>query len=144
MVWEDGGGNPAPYPIWYHAATMKQFFHGWRRKAGGVTLVMALALTGLWIRTFVVADFIQLEHLAFGTARGGIYWAYFQSKQNWDWETTPESTLHSSFGNMSLAEILRNELSSEIRCGYALYWWFVLPLTLLSAYMILWKPRIPR
>eukprot|EP00456_Euglypha_rotunda_P016931 TRINITY_DN156_c0_g1_i5.p2 TRINITY_DN156_c0_g1~~TRINITY_DN156_c0_g1_i5.p2 ORF type:complete len:127 (+),score=12.56 TRINITY_DN156_c0_g1_i5:105-485(+) len=120
---------------------MREFFRGWRRKAGCATLLMACALAGLWIRTTVVADFIQLEHLAFGTTRGGIYWAYFQAKQNWDWETTPESTLRSSFGNMSLAEILRDELSSEMHYGYALYWWLVLPITLLSAYLILWKPR---
>ncbi len=30
---------------------MHTVFHGWRRKLGCVTLVMALALTGLWIRS---------------------------------------------------------------------------------------------
>lgn len=27
-------------------------------------------------------------------------------------------------------------------CRYLLYWWLALPLTLLSAYLILWKPQV--
>jgi len=122
---------------------MHTFFHGWRRKAGIVTLVMALATCGMWIRTTVVFDAVQLEHVGFGSARGGIYWVYVHEQLNWDWETTSESTLRSSFGNMSLAEVLSNELPSEIPYGYVLYWWLVWPLTLLSAYLLLWKPRKP-
>lgn len=37
---------------------MRAFFHGWRRKVGCVTLVMALVFVAGWIRSFVVDDFI--------------------------------------------------------------------------------------
>lgn len=35
---------------------MSTFFHGWRRKSGCTTLVMALAVTGLWVRSFAKSD----------------------------------------------------------------------------------------
>lgn len=36
---------------------MREFFHGWRRKAGVVPLVMALALMVGWLRSLIVADY---------------------------------------------------------------------------------------
>lgn len=38
---------------------MFEFFRGWRRKIGCVTLMMALALTGVWLRSENVADEIR-------------------------------------------------------------------------------------
>lgn len=40
---------------------MWSFFHGWRRKAGVVTLVMALAMAAAWVRSCVVDDLIQIR-----------------------------------------------------------------------------------
>ena len=42
---------------------MREFFRGWRRKAGCISLVMALALMGVWIRSLSVMD---LAIIAFG------------------------------------------------------------------------------
>ena len=42
---------------------MGEFFKGWRRKAGVVTLVMALAFLGVWARSFRKVDNLVL---AFG------------------------------------------------------------------------------
>jgi len=39
---------------------MFDFFHGWRRKAGCVLLVMAFAFTILWMRSMVVHDVVRL------------------------------------------------------------------------------------
>lgn len=36
---------------------MREFFQGWRRKAGVVILVMALALMVGWLRSLIVADY---------------------------------------------------------------------------------------
>lgn len=41
--------------------TMRDFFKGWRRKVGCVTLVMALACIGLWIRGYDVGDRITFD-----------------------------------------------------------------------------------
>jgi hypothetical protein len=38
---------------------MHTFFHGWRRKAGVATLLLALALIGGWIRSFQIFDEIN-------------------------------------------------------------------------------------
>jgi hypothetical protein len=40
---------------------MREFFHGWRRKLGCVTLVMALVLMVGWMRTRVVQDGVSLR-----------------------------------------------------------------------------------
>ena len=40
---------------------MREFFKGWRRKAGCVTLVMVLLLTSAWIRSYVAGDVLRVE-----------------------------------------------------------------------------------
>ncbi|MDB5345631.1 MAG: hypothetical protein JWP89_4008 [Schlesneria sp.] len=35
---------------------MREFFRGWRRKTGCITLVMACVVTGLWVRTLFFSD----------------------------------------------------------------------------------------
>jgi len=39
---------------------MREFFKGWRRTAGCVTLVMALAFLGGWVRSFHVVDTFRI------------------------------------------------------------------------------------
>jgi len=39
---------------------MREFFKGWRRKVGCVTLVMALAACGVWMRGHFVADTVSI------------------------------------------------------------------------------------
>jgi hypothetical protein len=124
---------------------MHTFFYGWRRKAGCVTLVMACVLMGMWMRTTVVADYFSAGAVAFGSARGGIYWFGSLPTQSWEWEIISEEELRSSSGDMTLAEMIKDEASTagedSVFYGYVLYRWVVLPLTLLSAYLILRKPR---
>lgn len=38
---------------------MGDFFHGWRRKAGIGTLLIAFAVTGLWIRSLTTIDRVE-------------------------------------------------------------------------------------
>ena len=38
---------------------MDEFFRGWRRKIGLVSLMMALSFMGGWIRSFRHADIVQ-------------------------------------------------------------------------------------
>ena len=37
---------------------MREFFHGWRRKVGCVTSLMALAFTAGWVRSCTSTDFV--------------------------------------------------------------------------------------
>lgn len=39
---------------------MHTLFHGWRRKAGVATLVMACVLSGFWVRSLIFADIISV------------------------------------------------------------------------------------
>ena len=52
---------------------MGEFFQGWRRKIGCVTLVMAFVLVLGWIRSFYVEDFIDLPaFMRYPTENGGL------------------------------------------------------------------------
>ena len=61
---------------------MRECFHGWRRKAGCVTLVMACVFMVGWARsttTFDTLTFIDSRHLnGFGSERGTVQWV-----RNW-------------------------------------------------------------
>ena len=131
---------------------MHSFFHGWRRKAGVVTLGLALVLMAGWIRSTHFQDcvvpprwtnldvcFISEEQAiacqTLGRARfyplGAPLWQanylvpHRPSEIAWQWE----------LGGF------RYLCNSDIRCVVAPYWSLAIPLTLLSAYLILWKPR---
>ena len=58
---------------------MGEFFKGWRRKAGVVTLAMACALTAMWVRSEIAYDEVRLFDYSLGyqtasSFRGGLTW----------------------------------------------------------------------
>ena len=140
---------------------MHTFFHGWRRKAGVVTLVMACALMGGWIRSYASVDSIFVN-----TGNGQ---RRLQSEGGYlIWSSGGFEPAGSSFGFESrlftpIEFIEPNELwvdwrfrcpgirvgtmpsghapNGFVRLSLVAYLMFVFPLTLLSAYLILWKPR---
>ncbi|HEY4261527.1 MAG TPA: hypothetical protein VGM98_15265 [Schlesneria sp.] len=135
---------------------MHTFFHGWRRKAGVVTLVIALALTAVWLRGLLLVDTLYLHHNDIGQ------W-YLQSTNGeliLEWErffvVIPQPSFWSSIsrGNPQWDDIGRRGirwawnwtgfryLGDEESFVITLpVWCFVLPLTMLSIYLILWKLR---
>jgi hypothetical protein len=168
--------------VWYHLATMKEFFHTWRRKMGVLTLVMACAAMGMWLRSQVVTDTYffgggspphqQMQSLV---SRGpGIMWSrdlipegvdsryptglytvrhrenepsgfaeyidpWFEDKFDNDRIEWRRCMLGFQFGRYQVYEGGQPE---EIVSYWIIpYWSVVLPLTLLSACLILWKPR---
>lgn len=124
---------------------MKDFFHGWRRKAGVVTLGLACAVMGMWVRSLRSFD------AAYFMMEGRQHAVYsVNASLNWSaWKHERDMEL--------------NKLASQAMPAYD--WWIVaampggeydynehgrwsipnlsivLPLTLLSAYLLLWKPR---
>ncbi|HEY4263043.1 MAG TPA: hypothetical protein VGM98_22975 [Schlesneria sp.] len=98
---------------------MRTFFYGWRRKAGVVTLVMALAFMGLWMRSRASDDELAVCGMQF-KSYGGVF------------ERSDFMFLDVDSFN-----------SSEVRHVYwrLQYAWFAFPLTLLSAYLILVPSR---
>ena len=163
---------------------MRDFFHGWRRKTGYVTLAVALVLTCGWVRSFFVADILLITFprtfYEFDSNRFGISfyqrtwidpdifleWARFPQMQvqfhpgvrvprrvtgrlsvygplssvpaGWRWEfwgfyfgKGPRPGKDGRF-----SRIHRNIVTQLI----VPYWSVVLPLTALSAYLLLIKP----
>ena len=122
---------------------MKEFLHGWRRKAGVATLVMACAFGGMWVRSYAVYDFIQF--IAFDRlnritlCHGKIGWTVWDDAtgmQPFVWEgvraVDREPQAH---------DIYHSRVHDGDRGYLASYWQATIPLTFLSAYLILWKPR---
>jgi hypothetical protein len=140
---------------------MREFFRGWRRKVGCVTLLMACALLVGWVRSHVVLDSLSFsvrcqvtESLVSG---GGL--VAWQAKTNTSppsvtWNTAPVTDSFDGFNfpsmrcswrrfGFGLGEFVPEEEFDTERIVFRIvpYWSLILPLTLLSAYLILWKPR---
>ena len=141
---------------------MGTFFLGWRRNLGIVTLVMALMFTGGWIRSLSVDDSINFPSgkSTFHTISSdqndliwmawsgpdfvpdrfpGFYESYVPLHSNNDpfGGNHPERDWH-AFG-FRFAESPSDTLA--FRVWMVPYWSIVLPLTLLSAWLLLTKSR---
>jgi len=149
---------------------MGEFFKGWRRKIGVLTLVMALVFTVGWVRSISIYDRINL--LAF-VDRKPQECSYVIVSQHscimlLRWEGTkpfrvlPSDVFHSgplapsdppNSGLSYSDECLGQFCGAAFRQGHAAngqikeytfvlhYWHFVLPLTLVSLWLLLTKPR---
>lgn len=128
---------------------MREFFHGWRRKVGCVTLLVACAWMGVWIRTYCVLEQMYFQFGArqqgLWTFDGHIYWLGWKrpagQSQVWsyDAEYQPVVTLDDVESNL-------RSLGNGSTFPEFVFWtfypsMFVIPLILLSAYLLLWKPR---
>jgi hypothetical protein len=129
---------------------MNNFFHGWRRKVGCVTLVVALGFMGGWIRSLSVTDFCQLPV-------GRLCNADFVSDDGrfscgWVSPTGPTRFNWRNFENRGPIAIRSRSLYFDFTDGTAPnpsgiqsqhiipYWLIAIPLPLLSGYLILWQP----
>jgi hypothetical protein len=150
---------------------MKAFFHGWRRKAGVVTLVMALALLLGWMRSHRVEDVISFRsgeksQDAILVSEHRVIWARWYWRDGlprtggsptfrWSAERhsinplmffhrltpTSEGSL-CGFEHARYVDRLNDDQESFVWSMWAAsYWSLIVPLTLLAAYLILWKPR---
>ena len=90
---------------------MREFFQGWRRKAGLATLAIALALTVGWVNSYSHGFNVKVESV------DGIV----------------------TIDTLSIPEGVA--INGQYLCWYVPYWFIVLPLTLLSAWLLLIKPR---
>jgi len=103
---------------------MGEFFKGWRRKTGVVTLVMACVFTGGWVRSYR-GDYFQLFSRTFFSNDGAI--------AEIGWGRPPSDDRH-PFASSSMH-------FEKWRCPYYLT---TVPLTLLSVYLLLARPRVAK
>lgn len=138
---------------------MRAFFLGWKRKTGCVTLLMALAVAGLWMRTGVMVDSVGVrvaDHLfAIWSCHDGHVLATWdrqpapppgldqQGLIKWSWYSSKLNEMSPRYGDGSLSNILSWVKSDPpTMWDFAIhYQWLVLSLSILSASLILVKPK---
>lgn len=110
---------------------MLEFFCGWRRKIGAAMLLRACALMTLWVRSSE-PETLELFNGRFESRHGNLQrWNYtgrLLHRQN----VTTNGVEH-----VQIVEVVRYE-SFVFRLPYC---FIVIPLTLLSAYLLLINPR---
>lgn len=121
------------------------FFKSWRRKAGTVTLVMALALMIAHYRSFAVCDSLRggflLQRHEIASIRGTIAWVYAPRK-------TPTPAYCDSRHRplicsdiwRPIEELLVLSYSEEAVIRKVPHATLAVALAILSAYLTLWKP----
>lgn len=142
---------------------MREFFRGWRRKVGCVTLLISCVLMVGWMRSRAKLDTVYIPvfnrlHLVV-SARGELAWlsADWLGYEAWQWQTTDVTTIKAPTGSAAatfpdIMERLHRGLEDDARMrgeknGRSPRLWLIsyrsaiLALTLLSAYLILWGPR---
>lgn len=134
---------------------MREFFRGWHQKMGCVTLVMACVLMGAWARSFAVRDqIITLPQFGYGqmltSEAGHLEWVTWKANYptsyipaEWRSQQLPDTKL----GKVRLfrrvkATMVGVSLAGPKIEGFAVPHWLIAgPLAVLSAGLILWKPR---
>ena len=169
--------NPVGRPVTFgriatRGESMGNFFKGWRRKAGLVLLVIALAIAGAWGRSLMIRDelFVPRKDAlqVVASSCGTVRWAratprpfYFEDLTSmrsyskgfaddrerfenqdadhyWSW-----CTVEWRWGGIGFDFGAGRDSSTGMQLErWAIpYWSLVSPLPMLSAYLILWKPR---
>lgn len=137
---------------------MFTFFHGWRRKAGLVTLVMACLFTAGWVKSLRLTDIVVFNSGAHSTELfysfdSSIVWAHFQGEEPVgatipEWDTVskteysffedPEYDWHLRGAGFGIGRCARKNLA---HIGIAPYWATAVPLAVVSAYLLLAPPQ---
>ena len=121
---------------------MREFFKGWRRKVGCVTLVVACVVAIAWGRSVRVRDTVEFgfngsSHYVF-ISDGRIEWSRWWYRDG----RQPNKTLTWISGPEFIPPwMLIPERVPPASTWAIPYWSLVIPLTLLSAYLLLWKTR---
>lgn len=147
---------------------MCEFFKGWRRKCGCAVLLLATLICAAWGASTQLCILVDHDvgdwqyHAHSYNGEFGL-WRY---KPN-DWPRNQGCEWYTSWGNHKLWRFIRTSLNAErevcsrrfVGCGFSKqlseneigatdfaeltvpYWQPILPLTLLSTYLVLWKPR---
>jgi hypothetical protein len=136
---------------------MGELFRRWRRKTGCMTLVLACVAMGGWVRSQNHLDHVSLNlddetiH-AFNSTPFGIEWMK-QRSTGVQWFTGRIRASSNRSTPEKYDRIFESLFSASDLCGFRVgigkdarilvvpYWFIVLPLTLLSAWLLLSKPR---
>ena len=142
---------------------MREFFKGWRRKVGCGLLATAVVVFGAWMRSHHHFDSVFI-HVSSAThavksqacrvcwtrmaPEASQTWMTWKSEQASEWQTVEfyrQSYCGFTFGTEPDAVMTVSEGEGVARQRWDFWvvphWAVVLPLALLAAYLLLWKPR---
>jgi H+/Cl- antiporter ClcA len=126
---------------------MTEFFRGWKRKCGLFTLLLALAFMGIWGRSKIATQHIALFN-GIGTQDSMSSWngTFVWRRYRFD-ESRPRGffadqplDINWRWYGIGVSDLQNNDGSSET-VWYIPYWFFITPLTLISAFLLHFKPR---
>lgn len=142
---------------------MREFFKPWRRKAGVVTLGLATLLLAMWVRSRIVGEYLEIPianaaMVVVVSKPGSIGWFYLRSPKRpmdrcWHVISYPTAGRVENFFerrdlNLGYGPTTAGDFEAFRRLGFnhesimtVPHGSIVLPLTLLSAYLLLRKPR---
>ncbi|MEI8017188.1 MAG: hypothetical protein WCH39_03260 [Schlesneria sp.] len=149
---------------------MREFFQSWRRKIGVVTLLMACVLMGGWMRNYFIRDSVNIPT---GSSSSIEFISRYQCLNLVVmWSSIPDSEMASfriyhqkeeeeigfPAGKFLFGGFARDHFpfrpswfsfSNEVRTTSLMifslpYWSITIPLTLLSGWLLLSKPRQPQ
>ena len=142
---------------------MKEFFKPWRRKFGVLTLMLACVAVCGWVRSYTTADDIvflggKLSYEDVGSFNGSVGWWHHETdggvgfaNKVLQWKAFPLNEFISSDYDLYVTWHL--DVSGfrygryiptgtfKATCLVIPYWSLVIPLTFLSAYLLLKKPQ---
>ena len=146
---------------------MREFFRGWRRKFGVVTLVMACVLTAGWLRSGENFDFVSIPFIdgSYGIMSADHRVKMTRSESTFDaswtsgdlsqlgmvynmegirsrWNPFRDAYVHQrwDWGEVSLATSqLKIPPNTNFQCCVIPYWPITVGLTLISAYLLISK-----
>ena len=148
---------------------MKEFFRGWRRKVGVVTLVMACVFMAGWMRSLTFNECVMIQFRKdwsdeFASSDSSLIWAchrtrlasgllpvFYSNRRTdddgiwkrqfvqWRWRLLGFGHGGDDGGAKSIGNLIIHTSPSKVTV--IPYWSIVIPLTALSAYLLLSKPR---
>ena len=150
---------------------MRDFFGGWRRKIGCLMLVMACVFMIAWMRSLLFLDYISVTGWIVPGEKSS--WMFLSSEVGLEWERrwdefeskreiqiewysiahrmnhrTPRSGRYDTDSHWEFCgfQTDKSETDGDFSCNWVVpYWSVVLPLTLLSTWLLLLsKPRQPK
>jgi len=124
---------------------MYAFFHGWRRKAGCVTLAMAMLLFCLWVRSHIICDRLGLlahhrQHDLVSFNSRVYYWSFNHPGDGDFWVFQSSMSEHRE-EVLEANRVFWEDCDVTFKQFVLPYQTVLLPISLLSAYLILWNPR---
>jgi hypothetical protein len=140
---------------------MREFFRGWRRQVGAVTLFIACVLTMGWVRSGSTEDrttmILSQRFYLFVSSRSSISWWAMDNKGSPSsvvqmiGRSSATNSPRPALSHSDIIEVLTHlyavgdgrDNPLNVACWTVAYWSVVLPLTILSAYLLLSKPRVP-